>query len=124
VLLPAAAPATEAELAVATPDAVEVHEEYVYLFLIFVPRQGLELLQPIAKIPLELLPAAEPLVDPVLADATPQAVEVHDEYVYLFLIAETPTPFKYPIARLLTIQMSQSVQIQPCSLPFQMVLVM
>ena len=100
MLLPAAAPATEAELAVATPDAVEVHEEYVYLFLIFVPKQGLELLQPIAKIPLELLPAAEPLVEPVLADATPQAVEVHDEYVYLFLIAETPTPFKYPIAKI------------------------
>ena len=43
---------------------------------------------PNAKIPLVLLPAAEPKYETKLAEATPQAVDVQDEYVYLLRMEE------------------------------------
>ena len=42
---------------------------------------------PNAKIPLVLLPAAEPASEAALAEPTPQAVDVQDAYVYLSRVA-------------------------------------
>jgi hypothetical protein len=56
----------------------------VYLFLV----ELREPVQPNAKIPLVLLPVADDASDAVDAAATPDAVEVHEEYVYLFLVVD------------------------------------
>lgn len=90
VLLPAAEPLCAAKLADATPQAVEVQLEYVYLFLVAIAAVAQEQV-PSANMPLVLFPVAEPLEEATLAAPTPLAVEVQLEYVCLFLVL-TPIP--------------------------------
>jgi hypothetical protein len=54
----------------------------VYLFLTLEEPGA----SPNAKMPLVELPAADPPLEFAEATATPEAVEVHEEYVYLFLV--------------------------------------
>ena len=75
VVFPAADPSHEPMLAPATPLAVEVQQAYVYLLRI-VDRIKHGAHCPNAKIPRVELPAADPLLEALLAPATPQAVEV------------------------------------------------
>lgn len=85
VELPAAEPNRDDALAAATPQAVEVHEAYVYLFLVVDLVVGVH---PNANMPRVELPAADPFLDAALAAATPIAVEEHEAYVYLFLVVD------------------------------------
>jgi hypothetical protein len=87
VLFPAADPPEEHALEEATPAAVDVQEEYVYLFLVVLAstQQPISVL-PIAKIPRVLFPAADPLEEHALDDATPTDVDEQQAYVYLLRI--------------------------------------
>jgi hypothetical protein len=85
VLLPAAEPSQEPALAPPTPDAVDVQQAYVYLFLT-VHRIKHGAVCPSAKIPRVAFPAAEPLLEAALAEPTPEAVEESVAYVYLFRV--------------------------------------
>jgi hypothetical protein len=73
-----AAPAAELALAAPTPEAVLEQDAYVYLFLVVVAPAYPEV-DPIAKMPRVLFPAAAPLFKfATLAAPTPQAVLVQD----------------------------------------------
>lgn len=87
----AADPPQPANVEEATPDAVEVQQAYVYLFLVVVATHPLD--APKAKIPRVLFPAAAPLLVATLAAATPLAVDVHVAYVYLLRVVETHNAF-------------------------------
>jgi hypothetical protein len=86
VLLPAADPKKLVSDAAPTPEAVEEQVEYVYLFLVVVPK----LIFPNANIPRVLFPAADPQLAAALAVPTPEAVDASDAYVYLFLTLVLP----------------------------------
>jgi hypothetical protein len=71
VLLPAALPSNDAQLAAPTPEAVDAHVAYVYLFLVV----SAQVEAPSAKMPLVLLPEADPCDEAMLAAPTPIAVD-------------------------------------------------
>ena len=66
--------------------AVDVQEEYVYLFLVVDLDPTPPPVFPNAKIPREQFPAAAPADEAVLAPPTPVAVEVQQAYVYLLRV--------------------------------------
>ena len=93
----AAEPPLDAALATATPDAVDVQEEYVYLLRVVLLLHGAH---PSAKIPLVEFPAADPQRFVALAAPTPLAVDVQQAYVYLSrVVTTTPQPL-FPKAKI------------------------
>jgi hypothetical protein len=83
----AAEPAAVLLLDAATPVAVLVQQAYVYLLRVVDPLMHTPVV-PKAKIPLVLLPAAEPLADATLAAPTPDAVLEQQAYVNLLRMVE------------------------------------
>jgi hypothetical protein len=82
-----AEPPVEIPLETATPEAVLVQDEYVYLLRVVVPPTHPPV-EPIAKIPLVLLPAPELPREAILTAPTPEAVLEQQAYVYLFRVVE------------------------------------
>lgn len=55
---------------------------------------------PRAKMPLTLLPDADPPYDAAEAAATPEEVEAQQAYVYLFLVVTVPPGQAFPMAKI------------------------
>ena len=81
----------------------------MYLLRVAVIVDPEALLEPNAKIPLVEFPAAEPHPLLPLETATPQAVEVQEEYVYLLRVVLSQPQFFTPKAKIPLVEFPAAV---------------